>query len=813
MRALLKLVLSLLLLPICATATAQRERQFKIINSADGLADNSAQIVVCTKTGRIITATIGNLNFYDGTGFTIAHLRQEHLYQLPAYRGDYRLYFDRRHHAWLKNAHVIACLDLMHEQYLQKPDSVFESLGCPTPVLDFFTDSLCNIWTLSEAGLYSVETGKTYNVLRDRNLQDIEVIGNRLLLFYDNGEETTLDLETGSMLQMTKPYDWEKAQNYAWSSVIKRCGDGIFQIRNGEEGSILLFFDTKTGQWTTIDETSFHLNNFALHNNLLYIGSSNGYGVYDIALKKLTWKNEIKLLNGEMVSSRCNGLEFDKQGGLWIATDKRGLLYAKPKSSPFKNYKSNEPEAKELIEQLEGLEQNITEFQGISANCMFTDSRGWSWIGTSSGLYMYKAPQTKPIVFNRQKGFYNNVIHAVVEDKRHNIWAATSNGISFILFDADTVKFVNSYNDNDNVPTESFYNCKAKLLPDGRIIMQAIDHVLEFNPDSVTDSNNVRPYNLFPKLTKLTVNGNTVEPNVDYKGTVIIDRAITRVSDISVNSDQNTLSLSFSALNYYRPLQTFYHVKVDGLPDSKWETYSFFNSDKVDDKGTLILPLVGLMPGDYAIHVQASMFPGQWKDEPLTWYVHVNQPWWRTTGILLLFGLIAFGLMITNFILYTRNAQMRTRRNHEEEDVVNKIRLFVERYDNYENKQLKPVAEEMSSMQTQLSSEFIDIMTTLIPFVKTSPSDLSMRKMGEVAKVEVVKLYEVVMANIYKSPRDLVKRERLIKGASLLTDTDMSIEQIARECSFYTPNYFIGNFFHEYKVTPQEYRDEHNRQL
>ena len=37
---------------------------------------------------------------------------------------------------------------------------------------------------------------------------------------------------------------------------------------------------------------------------------------------------------------------------------------------------------------------------------------------------------------------------------------------------------------------------------------------------------------------------------------------------------------------------------------------------------------------------------------------------------------------------------------------------------------------------------------------------------------------------------------------------DKTIEEIATECRFYTPNYFMGCFFHEYKMTPREYREE-----
>ena len=47
-----------------------RDRRFRVINAADGLADNSAQTIKCTFSGRLVVSTIGHINFYDGSGFT-----------------------------------------------------------------------------------------------------------------------------------------------------------------------------------------------------------------------------------------------------------------------------------------------------------------------------------------------------------------------------------------------------------------------------------------------------------------------------------------------------------------------------------------------------------------------------------------------------------------------------------------------------------------------------------------------------------------------------------------------------------------------
>jgi len=793
------------------SAKATDERTFTVINATNGLADNSAQTVVCTRTGRMIISTIGNLNFYNGAYFTHIFTHREYQYPLPLYRGNYRIQFDHYHHLWLKSTGFVTCTNLTMEQFEQSPDSVLRAMGCPMPVEDLFIDSIGRLWTLSEEGLYGLEQKQYYAVLRDRNLQDMDVFGNMLLTFYDNGEEMGQDLKTGNTLHRTRSYDWETAQRYSTSSLLLRYKDGYFQLRNGDREAVLLYFDVKERKWTTLIETPFHMNHLALNGDSLYIASQRGYCIYDIAARHQEWVHELTLSDGEKMECDVKAVAFDRQGGLWASTERRGLLYARPSASPFNIIPSDTPEAQPYIETMQDLEQTITEFQGMNANCMFTDSREWTWIGTTTGLYMYKEPHQEPMVFSRKNGFFNDVVHSVVEDAKHNMWVATSAGISYIGFKDKEVEFVNSFNTLDNVPGESFVNSKAKLLPDSQVVMQTIDHVVLFHPDRLEDVNVPHTYKLFPKLTKLMVNGYNVEANKSFDENVIIDRAVSRAAIINLNSDQTTLSFNFSALNYYRPLQSYYRVRILGLGDEEWKMYSYYNSDNVDEQGLLHLQLFDLEPGQYTVELQASMFPGAWDGTPFRWEIVVNQSWWQAKGMYYLYGSIILLLIIINSYLYIRNTRMRVRRNHEEGDIISKICMFVERADGFAKEKLAPITDEygINGEQQQLAPEFIDIMEKLMPLVRESRKDvLSMRKLGEVADVDIVRLYEIVTANIYKSPRDMTRQFRLRKAAELLTTTDMSIEQISEECGFYTPNYFMGNFFHEHKRTPAEYRDE-----
>lgn len=814
MKSITKILTLTILLLDCLSMMAYQGRTYQPINASVGLADNSAQIVVCTRTGRIVISTEGNLNFYNGVSFSHISPRNDMQYQLSRYKGNYRMHFDRKHHIWLKNTHSLTCVDLLMEEFIVNVDSVIREMGGQEQLEDLFVDSVGGVWFLLDKGLYGVDNQKTYNVLRDQNLQDVDVFDNMLLTFYDNGEEVGQDIQTGRTLHRSKAYDWDTAQRYSRSSVILRYEDGYYQIRNGEAESAFMHFDVKQLKWTVIRTFPFHVNHMTLHNDCIYLPSDQGYGVYDIKKGEMDWVSDFTLTNGLSVKSACHMIAFDRQNGMWIGTEKRGVLYARPSKQIFQSYSFEQPEANYYMKSLDDVNQNITEFHGLRANCMYMDSRGWSWIGTAQGLYLYKTPQSEPIVFSKANGFYNNVVHTVVEDNSHHIWAATSNGISFIRLDGEEVVFVNSFNSVDGVPCESFVNSKGALLTDGRIAMQTIDHLVLFDPTELEEVNTPHPYRLFPKLISLRVNGNNIEPHEPVGDNVVIDRALSRTRTITLSSNLSSVSLTFSALNYYRPLQTYYRIRIKGIEGyDEWQTFSYFNSGgRVDSQGMLHIPLLSHIPGTYKLELQASMYPDMWDGTPFEWEIIITQPWWQTTGILWMLGIVIFLTALGNFIFYMRNERMRMRRNQSEGDIIRKIRQFVERCNTVSSEQFAPIQDdfrqETENADTKLTPEFIQVMMILLPYVQEHmKGELTMAQLSSVVAMDVVSLYELIMADIYKSPRELARIIRLERVANLLKETDKSITQISEECGFNTPNYLIGTFYHQYKMTPKEYRE------
>lgn len=806
------LALILLMLAPCMVLAETSSRVFANFNASNGLADNSAQTIKCTKTGRLVITTMGQINFFDGQKFTYIDPTEEDNYALADYRGNYHLYFDIFHHLWLKDTHSVSCVDLTTEKFANSIDGIFQEFGMQKKVTDLFVSSDGIVWLLNADGVYSVKLKKSFQIRRDLNLQDLDVVQDKyLMLFFENGLLEVIDLNSGKKLFEKAAYGKDDAKLYDRSSVLYLDSTVCYQLRNGEKESIVLKLDLQKWTWKTIAKMPYHLNNIAKKDSLLYLPSEYGYWIYDTTNDKTIHIDKLKLQNGQELETDVNVIEFDRQGGLWAGTETRGLLYSKPFNSPFNVYHWSDSRTGPYYQMMDHLPTSAR-FNNHYVNCVYRDSRGWTWVGTKQGLQLYKKKSDNlPMIITKNDGLLNNVIHSVVEDQMHHIWISTSYGISCLIIKDGEIDFINSYNKSDDIPEESFVNGHALCTNDGLIVMQSLDHVITFDPSKMMTIHYDFPFQLYPKLTKLLVNGNDIKTGVDVDGQVILDRAVSRTYEINLNYNQNSLTLTFSALNYFRPQQTFYRVRVAGVID-EWRVFTTYNSHgMVDSKGQLHLPLMNLKPGSYVIELQASMTPDKWETTPYEWIVNINEPWWRTTGVLVLFILVLLILVAINAYFYLKNANLRAMRNSSERTLIKRIRNFAEHCSIRASELLEPVSEEVHGQTPDpnnvLSDDFVATMEKIMPLVLSKDvKKLTIRDLSAEAGIDNQVFYNLILSNIYKSPHPMARKLMLRKAKQLLDTTQMDIQEISDECGFITPNYFIAAFYHKYQMTPAEYR-------
>ena len=747
-------VLMLLLWPFMAEAQ-HSPRMFMSFDASNGLADNSAQTLKCTQAGRIVCSTIGHVNFYDGSTFTHIDPLKEDIYPLEKYHGHYHLYYDLHHHIWLKDKHQVTCVNLWTERFEHDVTKVFRELHIPQPVDDLFTDSDSCLWTQSGQSLMCLERQIEVTVKKDLELHDIDVMNGELLLFYNDGSVSIYDAKTGNLKKELKGHLAPK-EHYQ-SSVIQPDGDSFLQICNGETGAELRRLDIKTHQWTTLMETPYHLNNMAVYNGCIYVPCEYGYWVYDKKRGTAEHIETLLLTKGRTLNTDVNAVCFDNQGGMWIGTEKRGLLYARPYDPPFKAYSWSNPKAIDYVLKLEAKLGDIPTYHR-PVICTYKDSRGWTWTGTYTGLQLQQGDNDSVRTFRRADGLINEMIHSLVEDENHDIWAGTSFGLAHLFIKDKGVYRVETYYNRDDVPNESFVNGKAVVMEDSTIVFQTLDHIVAFKA-SAFHKYNRQESTLSPKLVKLTVNGHIVEANEPLDGQVIIDKAPLRTNDIYVNYDQTTIELVFSGMNYFRPVQTYYRVRVKNTQRfDDWKVLSYSNSNGVVDKnGQFHLLLMDLDPGQWKVELQASLIPGEWHNEPEVWTIHVNQPWWRTTGLYITLGVLLLLLLSLNVYLYNHNMRQRLQRHNEEIDLIKRIRIFARRC--YTMKQWNDTDKGKESIfgDVKMSQEFINMMLKVVPYVlRMGAKHISINELAEVAGIDTVTFYQLLDKDLDKSPSLLV---------------------------------------------------------
>ena len=806
------LIMAFLLSSLTALAEdSTRDRRFRVINAADGLADNSAQTIKCTFSGRLVVSTIGHINFYDGSGFT--HISSgDSRYLLPKYKGHYHLYFDDSHHLWLKDKGMVTCVNMLTEQFVSDIGSIFQAQGVKGHVEDMFVDSSGSIWLVQGNNIYSRHGKVSLPLRKGRVLQDMDISDNIVLLFYDDCQVDVYDIIAKKKLYSTNSLNHEEVKDYQESSVIYKYRNGFFQIRNGNNKAVLMWFDLGTRQWTKVLSTDYYLSNMTVKDDVLYIASAYGYWTYDTDSRQIEHYEMIKLTDGRELLTDMNCIEFDRQGGMWIGTEKRGLLYSKYIKSPFNVMTWDNPLSVKYAEMMDKVCTYDMLVKGHRLNCTYKDSRGWIWVGSLNGLYYFKPGQEDSICVKKEDGMVNDVVHSIIEDGKHNIWVSTSNGIVGLVIKNGKVTFVNSFINSDGIPAEAFVNGRAMRLDDGTIVMQALDHVVSFNPMkmSIMEGNNIL---LHPKFVRLQVNGTNIFAGTEIDGRVVTEKAVSRLNMIELPSTQNSLSLKFSSLNYFRPIQTYYRYRVSGLQD-KWVMLSYYNSrGLVDKNGILHLPLLGLEPGNYMVEVQASMYPGKWTTPPVKVVVKIKEPWWRTTGLTLLISGVFLILIIWNIVIFSGNSRLKMKRNVSEVELFRRIDGFISRAEScrMEKQTRRSVNDESEDVTSgaDLDKDAVELLMELVPYSRNGKLDhnvlvqLAMKK-----RIKLTDIYDIITNNIFRSPALLTMAMLLEKASRDLIESGMTVEEIAEKNNFASPNYFIAMFFRRYGMTPLQWRSE-----
>jgi signal transduction histidine kinase/DNA-binding response OmpR family regulator/ligand-binding sensor domain-containing protein len=281
------------------------------------------------------------------------------------------------------------------------------------------------------------------------------------------------------------------------------------------------------------------------------------------------------------------------------------------------------------------------------SNYMMADSRGLLWIATNKGINIYDPVNKRFKYITAADGLPGNAVVSLVEDDKGNIWAGTRNGLACIYckFQDRALTYSLAHFDvNDGLPSSVFNTNAVFKDRNGLIYMGTTSGYVSFDPEETVFNRNLPK----PRFTDLIIASQTIRPNVEYNGRIIITQSITDLNEIILKYGETNFTVLFSALDFIHPQKSRYKYMLEGL-DKQWIMIN---------NGIGAASYSNLNPGTYTLLVYAGNEDNIWSSDPIMLRIVVKPPFWLSWGAFAIYIVIA-ALLIRLLIKYLLNRQKK----------------------------------------------------------------------------------------------------------------------------------------------------------
>ncbi len=299
----------------------------------------------------------------------------------------------------------------------------------------------------------------------------------------------------------------------------------------------------------------------------------------------------------------------DHEKTIWAGSHGSGVYFFNPVTKQ-KGYFNIEP-------------GNTNSLTNNIINALFEDSRQNIWIATEGGGLVKLAKDRKTFSYYTTKdGLPSNFIFKILEDDNQHLWVTTSKGLVNFnpLNEAITV-----YTKDNGLLNDQFnYNSGYKDST-GKMYFGSVKGMISFRPEDLQKNNNIPPV----IITAFQVQNKEVEIDKDSS---YLKKSIGFTDKITLPYNRSSFSIDFAALSYISPEMTMYSYFMEGL-DKEWTVI----------KPNRKIYFTNLSPGTYTFRLKAAI-NGNWsKEKQLT--IKITPPWWATFWAYLLYTCLAAGLV------------------------------------------------------------------------------------------------------------------------------------------------------------------------
>ena len=315
----------------------------------------------------------------------------------------------------------------------------------------------------------------------------------------------------------------------------------------------------------------------------------------------------------------------DTKKNMWIGSEGGGLLHmdkdvnGNPSFTSFR-YNPNDPSS---------LSSNLI-------NAVYEDSRHNLWIGTWGGLNKFDYESRTFKAYRKEDGLADNVVYGIIEDGEGNLWVSTNQGIS--KFNPETISFEN-YNTADGLQAQEFIRGSFLKSKSGEFFFGGVNGFNSFFPKAILGNPNVPPI----YITNFWIYNDLIKPGAPRSP---LSSNITETEEIVLPYTLNEFTFEFAALNFSQAFKNQYAYILEGY-DKNWH----------DAGSQRKASYAQVPPGAYTFRVKATNNDGVWNERGTTLRIIVSPPWWKTWWAYSVYGAAAFGL----FFWYRQNLIHRER--------------------------------------------------------------------------------------------------------------------------------------------------------
>ena len=765
----LVIILSLFTLHLSLSATEYRLRFF---DDRNGLSHWLTSHVVQDSTGMVWVATWNGLNRFDGTRFVAFKTRPGDNISTPSDKfrhikltKDNNLYCLVEDSIFLFNtractfdtlsaaqrAEVPERLRANHDPNYRRKDLTFQTgLTRLQNIRYKYVDPAENVWLIDEHGLYIA----TPVIPHGKRIGKDEV---RYIAKRSNGEIWTARRYTNQVTVYDSTLHMIRTED---------VGAPVYCIRETEDGHVWL--GTKPGALIEIDGKQHTYPNVRNAYDILPDEQGLWVATYGFGL----WQGKYG------VFEQVPGTEGMYIRRLLKSTD--GTLFAATTTGLL-----------ELRDGLIALHQRETgNSHSLSSNAVMclSEHHGKLFIGTEGGglnsirLSDIQAGKWSFEHLTTKNGLASDIVYEIMPWNDSTLLLQGNNALS--LLHTHTNRIVNfesaffNYTGNEHlilgeVPPLDLGNARLLVAPhDGLMLLNRSDLQPETKPVRIA-------------ISALQRSNGPMEYGVDT------------VSRIVLSPKERSLGVWFSALDFRNCGAVLYRYRFD-KKDSKEASWSAASS-------VAEIQLPDLHPGEYILDICSTNAYQQWQNNVRRLTIIVKPTFMESTlgQTIVLVG--AFAALLTIIISLLHVSALRKKRKEALEaylDVQERLSALQNRQDIPQ----APLPEVMVAGYLNKNEQFIQTLTAFMEKnmgnMDISVDDL-MTTMGMSRSSLTRKMHELF--NL--SPKDFLQAARIKHACSLLTQTDLSVKEVAYACGFSNPHYFATCFKASTTLTPSEYKE------